>query len=229
MTVFLPCRAGSQRIPNKNTKEFAGIEGGLLEVKLRSLINATLVDKIVLSTNDQKVIDIAEAIPHKKISIDIRPEHLALSSTSTDDLVDYVPTIIEDEHILWTHVTSPFITSDSLNRGIKKYYENLDEGYDSLMTVNKIQTFLWNEDGKPNNYDREKEKWPRTQTLAPLYEINSGYFINKRDNYINLKDRIGHKPYLLQSEGYEKIDVDWPDDFLLAEMVYKLKYSVDVQ
>lgn len=227
MTVFLPCRAGSQRIPHKNTKEFAGIEGGLLEVKLRSLIKASLVDKIVVSSNDQKVIDIAEAMDHKKIQIDIRPEHLAQSSTSTDDLVDYVPTIIEDEHILWTHVTSPFITSDSLNRGIKKYYENLDQEFDSLMTVNKIQTFLWGTDGKAYNYDREVEKWPRTQTLAPLYELNSGFFINSRTNYIELKDRIGIKPFLLQSEGYEKIDVDWPDDFLLAEMVYKLKYCAN--
>ncbi|MGY6648132.1 acylneuraminate cytidylyltransferase family protein [Wenyingzhuangia sp. IMCC45574] len=227
MTVFLPCRAGSQRIPNKNTKEFAGVEGGLLEVKLRSLINATLVDKIVVSTNDKKVMEIAEGINHKKIVIDVRPEYLAMSSTSTDDVVDYVPTIIEDEHILWTHVTSPFITSDSINRGIKKYYENLDKGYDSLMTVNKIQTFLWGEDEKAYNYDREVEKWPRTQTLPPLYELNSGFFINSRENYIALKDRIGVKPYLLQSEGYEKIDVDWPDDFLLAEMIYKLRNTQD--
>lgn len=226
MTVFLPCRAGSERIPYKNTKEFAGVVGGLLEVKLNSLIKATLVDKIVVSTNDQKVIDIAEAMNHKKIVIDVRPEHLAQSSTSTDDVVDYVPTIIEDEHILWTHVTSPFITSDSINRGIKKYYEGLDNGFDSLMTVNKIQTFLWGEDGKPHNYDRAVEKWPRTQTLAPLYELNSGFFINSRENYLKLKDRIGLKPYLLQSEGYEKIDVDWPDDFLLAEMVYNLKASL---
>ncbi|WP_405607763.1 cytidylyltransferase domain-containing protein [Polaribacter sp. Asnod1-A03] len=227
MTVFLPCRAGSQRIPNKNTKEFAGVEGGLLQVKLESLTKASLVDKIVVSTNDQKVIDIAESMNHKKIVIDVRPDHLAQSSTSTDDVVDYVPTIIEDEHILWTHVTSPFITSDSINRGIKKYYENLDQGFDSLMTVNKIQTFLWGENGQAYNYDRAVEKWPRTQTLPPLYELNSGFFISSRTNYIELKDRIGVKPFLLQSEGYEKIDVDWPDDFLLAEMVYKLKYKLD--
>lgn len=29
--VFLPCRKGSERIPNKNTKDFAGVKGGLLK------------------------------------------------------------------------------------------------------------------------------------------------------------------------------------------------------
>jgi len=226
MTVFLPCRAGSERIPNKNTKKFAGISGGLLSVKLSSLLETKLINRIVVSTNDKKVIEIAKSFKNGRIEIDVRPENLALSSTSTDEVIDYVPTIIASKHILWTHVTSPFITSDSLDKGIQLYYDNLEKGYDSLMTVNKIQTFLWDDNDKPYNYDRDVEKWPRTQTLAPLYELNSGFFINSRENYLNLKDRIGLKPYLLQSEGYEKIDVDWPDDFLLAEMVYNLKSSL---
>jgi CMP-N-acetylneuraminic acid synthetase len=223
MTVFLPCRAGSERIPNKNTKNFAGISGGLLSVKLSSLLKTKLINKVVVSTNDKKVIEIAKSFKNSRIEIDVRPENLALSSTSTDQVIDYVPTIIYSELILWTHVTSPFITSDCLDKGIQLYYDNLEKGYDSLMTVNKIQTFLWDDNEKPYNYDRDVEKWPRTQTLAPLYELNSGFFINSRENYINLKDRIGLKPYLLKSEGYEKIDIDWPDDFLLAETVYRLR------
>ena len=38
MTIFLPCRLGSERIPQKNTKDFAGIKGGLLKVKLNTLL-----------------------------------------------------------------------------------------------------------------------------------------------------------------------------------------------
>ena len=36
-----------------------------------------------------------------------------------------------------------------------------------------------------------------------IYEINSGFFINSRENYINHQDRIGLKPYLFVTEGYE--------------------------
>ena len=43
------------------------------------------------------------------------------------------------------------------------------------MTVTKIQKFIWN-DRKPVNYNRNLEKWPKTQTIEPLWEVNSGIF-----------------------------------------------------
>jgi CMP-N-acetylneuraminic acid synthetase len=221
MTIFLPCRLGSERIPQKNTKDFAGIKGGLLKVKLNTLLQVSSIDTIVVSTNDAEVIHVAKSFKNKKIVIDVRPEHLATSSASTDDVVKYVPTVIKDEHILWTHVTSPFISVSTFEKAIEQYF-NADE-YDSLMTVNKIQTFLWDKE-KPINYNRSVEKWPRTQTLPELFEINSGFFINSRENYLKYEDRIGVKPYLYVTEGYESIDVDWPEDFQLAEMIYKQKH-----
>lgn len=220
MTVFLPCRAGSQRIPKKNTKPFAGVQGGLLTVKLRTLLKVRSIDKIVVSTNDPEVMEVARNMNSDKIQIDIRPDHLATSEASTDDVVKYVATIIEDEDILWTHVTSPFISAASLEKAIALYKNNTE--HDSLMTVNKIQTFLWDDNG-PINYDRNIEKWPRTQTLPKVFEINSGFFINSRSNYIKFEDRIGETPYLFITEGNESLDIDWPKDFDLAEMIYQHK------
>ena len=222
VTVFLPCRAGSQRVPKKNTKDFAGVNGGLLVIKLTTLVKVESISKIVVSTNDQEVIDIAKSFNNSKIIIDKRPDYLASSETSTDDVINYVPTIISEEHILWTHVTSPFISAHTMEEGIQLYLQ--DNGYDSLMTVNKIQTFLWNESGAIN-YDRDVEKWPRTQTLPSLYEINSGFFISSRSNYLELQDRIGKKPYLFVTKGFESVDIDWPDDFVLAEMIYRHQNS----
>ena len=222
VTVFLPCRAGSQRVPKKNTKDFAGVNGGLLVIKLTTLVKVESISKIVVSTNDQEVIDIAKSFNNSKIIIDKRPDYLASSETSTDDVINYVPTIISEEHILWTHVTSPFISAHTMEEGIQLYLQ--DNGYDSLMTVNKIQTFLWNESGAIN-YDRDVEKWPRTQTLPSLYEINSGFFISSRSNYLELQDRIGKKPYLFVTKGFESVDIDWPDDFILAEMIYRHQNS----
>jgi CMP-N-acetylneuraminic acid synthetase len=220
VTVFLPCREGSQRVPFKNTKPFSGVEGGLLKIKLIELLKVPSVREIVLSTNDLKVIEIAEKINTNKIVIDRRSDYLSSSSTSTDDLINYVPKIIKDTHILWTHVTSPFVTADIYELIIKKYFVKLKEGFDSLMTVNKIQNFLWNDKGSIN-YDRSIEKWPRTQTLPKLYEVNSGVFINSLDNYKLFEDRIGKIPFLYETEGYTSFDIDWPEDFLLGELIYK--------
>lgn len=221
VTVFLPCRAGSERVPRKNTKPFSDIEGGLVSIKLQQLLKVKSVDRIVVSTNDEEVIKIAKRFEDKKVVIDIRPENLASSETSTDDLINYVPKIIAFGHILWTHVTSPFLEASHYESAIETYQKNLEnKTFDSLMSVNSVQTFLWDANGSIN-YDRNVEKWPRTQTIKKLYEINSGIFINSRANFIKHRDRIGENPFLLETEGYSSFDIDWPEDFVMAELIYK--------
>lgn len=220
ISAFLPCRAGSERVPKKNTRPFAGIEGGLLKIKLNQLINCKAIDSIVLSTNDESVINIAEAMRNTKIKIDRRPEHLATSSTSTDDLVKYVPTIITEGAVLWTHVTSPFVDEMIYSKAIDIYKKAIAEGeYDSLMSVTALRTFIWDREGAVN-YDRNKEKWPRTQTIEPLFEIDSGMFIASTDIYRNLEDRIGKKPFLFENSKIDSFDIDWEDDFFIAEAIY---------
>lgn len=221
ITAFLPCRAGSERVPHKNTRTFAGVEGGLLQIKLQQLIACNAIDVIVLSTNDDEVIQLAETLSNNKIKIDRRPEHLATSRTSTDDLVKYVPTIIHQEAVLWTHVTSPFIDDKIYEEAIKTYKDALAKGeHDSLMSVTALRTFIWNKKGAIN-YDRSKEKWPRTQTIEPLYEINSGIFLADIDIYKNLQDRIGKKPFLFENNDIDSFDIDWEEDFFIAEAIYK--------
>lgn len=56
---FLPARKGSERVKNKNTRSFAGIEGGLVENKIRQLLSTKHVDEIILSTNDEVCMEVA--------------------------------------------------------------------------------------------------------------------------------------------------------------------------
>ena len=217
--VFLPCRKGSQRVPNKNTRSFAGIEGGLLRIKLEQLLACKKIDKIYLSSDDEVVLNIGRAMNDDRIVIDKRPDYLCQSSTSTDDVVKYVPELIkEDATIIWTHVTSPFLKAQTYDDMLDTYYKHLPE-HDSLMSVNELRTFIWNKDGAIN-YDREVEKWPRTQTLEPWYEINSGVFIADRSVYTQLQDRVGKHPFLYPTSKMESYDIDWPEDFEFAELLY---------
>ena len=102
---FLPCRKGSQRVKNKNVRDFAGISGGLTYIKISQLLKVKEIKTIVISTNDEEVKTIAKSFDDKRIVIDNRPDYLAESSTSTDELIAYVPKIIESGLVLWTHVT----------------------------------------------------------------------------------------------------------------------------
>ena len=63
--------------------------------------------------------------------------------------------------------------------------------------------------------------WPRTQDLEPLYEINHTMFLAKREVYTVQKNRIGQKPLLHIMDEFHSKDIDWEEDFTIAEIMYK--------
>jgi CMP-N-acetylneuraminic acid synthetase len=218
VSVFLPCRKGSERVPKKNIRPFASFESGLIAIKLDQLLQVESISNIVLSTNDEEILEYAETLNSSKIKIHKRIESLSTNQTSTDDLVSHAVDLVPEGHILWTHVTSPFLNAQTYEKIIKTYFNKLDQGYDSLMTTNLIHGFLWNEVA-PINYNRALEKWPRTQTLEPMHEINSGVFLASAHIYRELQDRIGEKPYLYPLDKIQGFDIDWEDDFKIAEAI----------
>lgn len=218
---FLPTRKGSERVKNKNTRPFAGIEGGLVENKLRQLLAAKLIDEIIFSSNDDTCMEVASQYGgDSRLKIIPRPEELCLSSTNLQDLICYVPTITDADHILWGHVTTPLAGAEQYDAGIKLYLEKLEEGYDSLVGVTELRNFLLNKEGKLIN-NTTPIPWPRTQDLEPLYEINHTMFLAKREVYEKQRNRIGKKPMLYVMDELHSFDIDWPDDFVIAEMMYK--------
>ncbi len=222
ISAFVPCRAGSERTYSKNTREFAGVRGGLFRIKIDQLSTCAAIDQIVVSTNDPEVISVCEEYysANAKLKVIIRPEELCSSSASTDDLIRYVQTIIPAGAVLWTHVTSPFLTGYHYSKLIEQYLTDAEGSqYDSLMTVTELKKFIWNGRG-PINYDRSIEKWPRTQTLESLFEVNSGAFLIDSKLMALLNDRIGRHPRLLPLDRKTSMDVDSLGDFKLAEEVW---------
>lgn len=223
---FLPCRKGSERVKEKNTRSFAGIEGGLTKIKLDQLIACPEIDEITVSTDDPVVMSLAEIAAQKTdkpVHIKERPSHLAESSTSTDTLIRHIPEIISQGIVLWTHVTAPFVDNETYSHAIRRFWETTKQNeHDSLMAVNEVQTFLWNANG-PVNYDRNKEKWPRTQTLPKWYEVNSAFFIATIESYIMESDRIGINPYMYELGFPESVDIDTEEQFYFAEWTWRFR------
>lgn len=223
---FLPTRKGSERVKNKNTRPFAGKEGGILRIKLEQLLAVKRVKDIIVSTNDKSTIEVAESMHNPRIKVIHRPEDLCLSSTVIEDFINYIPTIVDAEHIFWVHATAPFADTDILNMALDTYENEIlsKNNYDSLLSVSKIQQFIWSkEENKCINYDRNIIKWPRTQDLTPLYEINHAFYINSKENYFKYHDRIGNKPLLFELDKIHSFDIDWEDDFAIAEIMYNSK------
>jgi N-acylneuraminate cytidylyltransferase len=194
----------------------------LLENKLDQLIKTKKIDEILLSTNDEECVGIAEKFSKKcsRLKIIKRPDSLCLDTTNLQDLIAYVPTVINADHILWGHVTTPIAGSQEYDNAVELYLSKRKEGYDSLVGVTELRNFLLSKTGKIIN-NNTSLPWPRTQDLEPLYEINHVMFITSRSTYEQQKNRIGDIPVLYIMDKLRSFDVDWEEDFMIAEMIWR--------
>ena len=219
VTALIPCRAGSERVPNKNTRPFAN--SSLIQIKLEQLSLVPSIGKVIVSTDDPVVVAACEEFGGSKVEIHERDPELARSETTTDELSSYFANTLDFETLLWTHVTSPFVTKHVFEDAIDKYFAGLETGNDSLIGVRRTQEFVWRTDLTAVNYDIETQgMWPRTQSIDPLYIINSAIFIASRDVMQKHQNRTGNSPMIYEMSELDSFDVDWESDFKTAELIW---------
>ncbi|MCH4017740.1 MAG: acylneuraminate cytidylyltransferase family protein [Prevotella sp.] len=207
---FVPIRLNSKRVAGKNLKLLGGKP--LMCYVLDTLINIKQIDEIYVYCSNE---DIVKYLP-KKVKFLKRPAFLDRDETLGKEIYDeFTKTIDADVYIL-AHTTSPFIKQTTIETALGKI---IDGGYDSAFSAKKIQTFCWYK-GKPLNYDLKEI--PRTQTIEPIYEETSAFFMFQRDIWKVHKQRIGFKPYMALTDDIEGVDIDWPEDFEFAEKILKL-------
>lgn len=223
---FIPCRAGSERVIGKNTRPFAGFAHGLLELKLQQMTGVSQLDEIIVSSNDPVVLDFAarfaSTTDSRVVPIE-RPQELGTSATSMERFIaDYIANLRDDDTIVWTHVTHPFVSAPIYAQAIRAFEEQSEKGADSLLSATRLQTFLWR-DGKPFNYDNSVEKWPRSQDLQPVWEINHAIYILPFAVMRETGDRVGHAPYFFEMPAHDAMDIDWDDQFHLMNDLFELR------
>ena len=96
-----------------------------------------------------------------------RPVQYANESLPISEFITYLADVVEGDHYMWSCVTSPLVDSEMYAKAIKLYFEKLNEGYDSLITVAPFQHYLMDETG-PFNFSRGR-KHPNSQNLQKLY------------------------------------------------------------
>lgn len=220
IALFIPVRAGSERVIDKNNRSFSKFDKGLLQLKLETLIGCKIFDEIIVSTNDPVSIKTTESYFGilDNLKLDKRPEHLCNSDTNLQDLIRYVPKITPCQAILWTHVTSPFCFADNYNDAVESFSEG-----DSVVSVSVQQEFIWDKNLNRIKNTKDNLIWPRTQDLEEQYIINNAIFLAKREVY-EKGNRIGRIPRLLEMNKVESWDVDTEEDFLIAETIYDRLY-----
>ena len=223
-SVFLPVKADSRRVKEKNFRPFAG--STLLNVKLNQLEMCQDIDKVVVSTNYEDIERFVRG--YSKVEIDWRDEWLCDDNTLISDLSMYIGREVfkdkkDDEWVIWTHVTSPLF-------GLERYYDLCDAirlrteaPHDSILGAHLINEYLWDPDfKKPLNYDLSSfsSLWPRTQDLPPVAVVNSSVFAAPVKLFRQGARSVEY-PTFFYTSVVEGLDIDTWTQFEMAEVLYK--------
>lgn len=201
----------SERVPSKNIKPLCGRP--LLHWILETLAKSSYIEEIVINTDDEEIA--RQATDHFDVTIHMRPEYLlTITSNEASQIMAYDLSIMEGEHFLQTHSTNPLVRTDTIDRAVETYFENLEK-HDSLFSVTPLQKrFFW-EDGRAINHD--PQNLIKTQELPFVHEENSCIYIFSRKVFEEVGNRIGRCPIMFPMDPYESVDIDEPFDFSIAE------------
>ncbi len=206
---IVPMKLNNRRLPQKNTKPFTNGKP-LCYYILSTLLTVEGIKEVYVYCSNP---DIQSFIP-AGVKYLRRPESMDSDTTSMTEILSCFTKEVPADIYIMTHTTAPFISKESIEKGLKA----VESGkYDSAFAAKKIQDFLW-KDGVPFNYDLSNI--PRTQDLLPLYMETSGFYIYKHDVMAELHRRIGEKPFIVEVGEIEAVDIDEPEDFLIADAIY---------
>lgn len=207
IVAFVPIRLNSKRVVGKNLKLLGGKP--LMCYILDTLVSVKAIDEVYVYCSQERV---KEYLP-KGVKFLKRPDFLDRDETLGQEIYDeFTKTINADIYIL-AHTTSPFMQISTVNNALSKIISGEN---DSAFSCRKIQTFTWYK-GKPLNY--ELTEIPRTQTIEPVYEETSAFYMFQRDVWKCHHQRIGLNPYFAEVNEIEGVDIDWPQDFDFAEKI----------
>lgn len=219
-TALLPMKGHSERIKNKNIREFCGRP--LFQYVLDTLLHCPYVSEILVDTDSGEIVERVHSFSEKVKTI-ARPENLMGDMVSMNDIIQYDMMQSENDYFIQVHATSPLLSVDTLNEACRKFCENIDK-YDSLFSVNQWQTRLYRADAAPLNHN--PKELIRTQDLEPIYEENSNVYLFSRSSFEETKARIGRKPQMFVMDKLESVDIDEEQDFILAEQIYRMKHKI---
>lgn len=207
--VLIPIKLNNQRVPGKNIKRFS--DGTpLMTLIQKACLNAAKVDDIYVYCSDETVREyILPGVKFLK-----RPEYLDGDGINSNDIIrEFIKTVDADIYVE-THATGPFTKSESIDACIEAVASGK---YDSAFLAKRIQEFLW-QAGAPMNFDIQH--FPRTQDLVPIFSEAPGAYVFSKESFTMFGRRVGVKPYIHEVSEVESRDIDYPEDFEIADAIY---------
>ena len=208
---LVAAKGTSERVKNKNIRPFG--DTNLVELKLNQLKKVSGLDRIVVSSEDRRILELAKSMD---VDIHIRDPKYSTNSIPMSSVYSYLASDISGDVIVWIQVNNPLIQPSSYEDAIY-VHKNLSNEYNCLLSVSKINKYLFYK-GNPINFTINP--WMKSQDLKDLCELNFGICILKREDMKQWGSLVGTKPYFFCGNAEEFTDIDDLTAFDFCEMIY---------
>ena len=190
----------------------------LNDLNVDIFIDTDSKDVIIDCESDERLSNIS-AYARKQKFIDIENDKDNKLSPANLMLENFLDSYVNDENetIVLTHVTSPFLKKETILDAVKMYEKT---NLDYIHSVNKEKDFAFlSEFNNPINFNPSVIQ--RTQDLEPIYFSNGAFFIMTKKIFKKNKNRWGKNIYFYPLDAIEGVEVDYPEDLKLARIIYR--------
>lgn len=214
---IVPARGGSRSIPRKNVLPFAGMP--LLYWVVRAAHRCAAVDHVFVATEDHEIAETVRGFGFGDTSIFHRSAASASDAAASEAVLLEIAGQVDFDTLVFLQATSPFTTEDDLAEALALF---TSQGFDSLLSVVAFKRFLWEErdaGAAPLNYDYRQR--PRRQAFPGCYLENGAFYVCARRHLIERRNRLGGRIGLYVMPAYTGVEIDEPDDWVVAEALFR--------
>jgi CMP-N,N'-diacetyllegionaminic acid synthase len=218
---IIPARGGSKGVPRKNLKRLG--ENPLLYYSYQSAKQSVFLSKTILSSEDAEIISVANGFGLEAPFV--RPQNLALDTTSSIDVVLHAITFLEKKGEIFDAVcllqpTSPFRAKGFIDEAIQTFMEKKTDALVSVLKVpqeyNPHWTFEANTDGNLVIATGEKDIIKRRQDLPDAFFRDGSVYITKVST-IKKGSFFGESLSYIESNPDFHVNIDTIEDWKAAE------------
>lgn len=212
---FIPVRAGSKSIKNKN---ITLVNNKPLVYWTVSVANNSNLDKVFVSTDSIEIKTIVESFGFNKVEVIERSEESSSDKATSESALIEFTNKYEFDNVVFLQATSPLTQTSDINGALEKF---LNSDKKSLISAIKRHQFLWDTKGTPINYDPNNR--PRRQEWNGYYIENGAFYISSRNEILKTGCRITPPVEFWEMSVQNIFEIDEPADIDIVEKLFPSK------
>jgi CMP-N-acetylneuraminic acid synthetase len=220
---IIPARGGSKGIPGKNIKNFAGKP--LIVHSIEASLACPLINRTVVSTDDDKIADISKAHGAQVIK---RPNELARDASLVIDAIRYTVRKVEEDGedfgiVILLEPTSPFRRMEDIKKCLQALLENKADSVATFTNSNVSPNRLWRvSDDVVEPFIAGAVPWLPRQKQPKAYELTGQIYAFSKQVLFEKDDSVSllwGRIFPVITPRETALDIDTELDFMMAEKI----------